>query len=394
LTLSDCTISGNTAGSDGGGLDNQGTAKLVLTNCTVSGNSAGVHGGGLGNLSTAKLTACTVSANSTKSLAGGFFNEGTATLTDTIIAANTGPGDASDIAAEGTLSGTFNLIGIGGSGGLSNGKNHNIVLNTTNFSTLGLAPLGSYGGPTETMALLPGSPALGAGTAASGVTADQRAFKLDTSDPGIGAYQSQGFTVTVKSGTPQSATVEKNFASPLSVVVTANDPSEPVAGGLISFAAPSSGASAVLSRETATISANGVASVTAAANSTAGAYTVSASIPGVPATADFLLTNTGATVTLETPILTLNKKHKVTKVKLVAKVAPAAAGGAVPTGTVDFEIVYSNTTPDVFGKATLKHGTATLTISKPSIVLNESIEVVYNGNSKIESSVSPPLLIT
>jgi hypothetical protein len=213
-------------------------------------------------------------------------------------------------------------------------------------------------------------------------------------NPGIGAYQSQGFTVTVESGTPQSAAVKQKFATPLSVVVTANDPSEPVAGGVISFAAPSQGASAVLSSETATIGPTGVASVAATANSIAGAFTVTASIPGIPATVDFQLTNTGATVMLESPVLTVNKKHKVTKVKLVAKVEPPSSAGAVPTGTVSFEIVYSNKTPDVFGKATLKHGTATLTTNKPSIVLNQSIEVVYNGNSHYGSSASPLLTIT
>ena len=44
-TLTDCTVSGNSAGIDGGGLINVGTA--TLTNCTVSGNSAGGNGGGL-----------------------------------------------------------------------------------------------------------------------------------------------------------------------------------------------------------------------------------------------------------------------------------------------------------------------------------------------------------
>ena len=43
LTMSDCTLSGNTAG-DGGGVNNAGTANL--TDCTVSGNSRR-RGGGL-----------------------------------------------------------------------------------------------------------------------------------------------------------------------------------------------------------------------------------------------------------------------------------------------------------------------------------------------------------
>ena len=54
-----------------------------------------------------------------------------------------------------------------------------------------LGPLANNGGPTQTMALLPGSPAIGAGTAVSGVTTDQRGQPLDTPTPDVGAYQAQ-----------------------------------------------------------------------------------------------------------------------------------------------------------------------------------------------------------
>ena len=40
LTLTNCTVSGNSATGNGGGLFNNGTA--TLTNCTVSGNSSGM----------------------------------------------------------------------------------------------------------------------------------------------------------------------------------------------------------------------------------------------------------------------------------------------------------------------------------------------------------------
>ena len=61
-----------------------------------------------------------------------------------------------------------------------------------------LAPLGDYGGPTETIALLPGSPAIGAGTAVSGITTDQRGFPLD-SPPDIGAFQTITLVVNTTS---------------------------------------------------------------------------------------------------------------------------------------------------------------------------------------------------
>ena len=61
---------------------------------------------------------------------------------------------------------------------------------------------------------------------------------------------------------------------------------------MIAFAAPSSGASATLSGATATIGANGVASVMATANNTAGTYRVTASAAGAASAASFTLTNT------------------------------------------------------------------------------------------------------
>src|SRR5262249_47043020 len=150
-----------------------------------------------------------------------------------------------------------------------------------------------YGGTTQTMALLPGSPALGAGTAASGVTADERGEPLDKS-PDIGAYQSQGFAIAAVTGsTPQSAAAGAAVATPLAVSVVANAPLEPVAGGLVTFSVnpATGGASAVLSAATATIGADGAAQVTATANSIGGSYTVTAligvSAPGI----HFSLTN-------------------------------------------------------------------------------------------------------
>ena len=140
---------------------------------------------------------------------------------------------------------------------------------------MGLAPLDNYGGPTQTIALLPGSVAIGAGTAVSGITTDQRGEPLD-SPPDIGDFQSQGFTITPVAGdTLQQTTDGTAFANPLAVVVTANNPLEPVAGGMVTFTARSSGASA-LTAGTATIGSDGSASVIAADNSIAGSYIVSA----------------------------------------------------------------------------------------------------------------------
>jgi hypothetical protein len=154
-----------------------------------------------------------------------------------------------------------------------------------------LAALSNYGGPTQTMALLPGSLAIDAGSSDYGGSTDQRGdSRLGNTD--IGAFESQGFTIAVSSGNNQSAAVNTAFANPLVVTVTANNSVEPVAGGLITFTAPSSDASAVLTGSPATIGSGGTASVTATANGTTSTYTVSASASGIATPAQFSLTNT------------------------------------------------------------------------------------------------------
>ena len=59
-----------------------------------------------------------------------------------------------------------------------------------------LAPLNNYGGPTPTMALLPGSPAIDAGVTVPGVTTDQRGVpRPQGSAPDIGAFEAVAPTV-------------------------------------------------------------------------------------------------------------------------------------------------------------------------------------------------------
>ena len=188
VSMTACTVSGNGAIA-GAGLDNDHSASAYLYNCTLANNNA-PFGAGLYNLSITRLEDCTISGNRAGTIGGGLYNaSGTSDLTDTIVAGNTahgGPNDISGVAAS-AVTGRFNLIGTGGSGGISNGSSGNIVL--TSLTTLGLATLGQYGGPTETMALLPGSSAIGHGTPIGGVTTDQRGL-IRGGIVHIGAFQS------------------------------------------------------------------------------------------------------------------------------------------------------------------------------------------------------------
>jgi len=306
-TLTGCTISGNsTSNGSGGGVftsasyDYYGQAysgTTTLTNCTISGNSATGNGGGLSNYSTGglgsttTLTNCTVSGNSAVE-GGGIYNNGTVTIGNTIVAKNkattSGPDALGTFASQGN-----NLIGEtdGSSGWVSSDLTGTIAKPLDPL----LAPLGNYGGPTPTMALLPGSPAIDAGNNAlipAGVTTDQRGLpRIVNGVVDIGAFESSGFTIKATSGSGQSTAVSTAFFAPLVVTVTANNPIEPVAGGLVTLTPPTSGASASLRGSPATISATGTASVTATANSTVGGYTVSATASGITTPASFSLTN-------------------------------------------------------------------------------------------------------
>ena len=84
LTVSNCTISGNSVAGNGGGIFNDGdncSASLNIIDSTVSGNQAG-YGGGIftGGLTDGNawlvISCCTISGNSATTSGGGIFNTG------------------------------------------------------------------------------------------------------------------------------------------------------------------------------------------------------------------------------------------------------------------------------------------------------------------------------
>ncbi len=301
LTVTNSAFANNSVPSSGsatggGGIANGPNSSAFLTNTTFSGNTdARGGGGGIYNISSATmfLTNCTLFNNSALGAArgGGILNRGTLTLTNTLIASSPTGGD---IQQEGVLTGTNNLIDDPAPGtGFSDSLSGNII----NHPAL-LGPQGTYGSAngTQTFPLLPGSPAIDAGTSSGPpsndvLATDQRA-KNRLNAPDIGAFESQGFTLTPGTGSGQVTNINHAFPTPLTATITANQSGEPVDGGTITYIVPPSGPSATLSANPVTI-AGGAVSVTATANGTAGpAYFVGLSTRGATAMPSaFTLTN-------------------------------------------------------------------------------------------------------
>jgi hypothetical protein len=218
LTINNSTLSGNQAGTSaigmayGGGIANVGT--LTINNSTLIGNVAyGVgSGGGISNGGTLTINNSTLSGNSGID-GGGISNAGTLTINNSTLAKNTAFRWGGGI--DGTVTLQNSIVANSPSGGNCHGtmtsKGYNLSSDgTCSFNGTGdmnntnpnLGPLQNNGGPTQTMALLPGSPAIDAGNP-TGCTdglghllktdqrGDPRPNTEDTGGCDIGAYERQ-----------------------------------------------------------------------------------------------------------------------------------------------------------------------------------------------------------
>ena len=182
----------------GGGIYNWfGT--VSLSNSTFDGNSANIGGigGGISNSDGLTVNNCTISGNLADGGSGGGIyqddSSGSLTLDNSIVADNTSDGSPSDIL--GPITANSSLIGNSTGATIIGGDGKNIL----DQDPL-LGSLGDYGGPTQTIPLLPGSPAIDAGDNSlipSGVTTDQRGYaRIVNGTVDIGAIQKLSPTVT------------------------------------------------------------------------------------------------------------------------------------------------------------------------------------------------------
>jgi hypothetical protein len=205
VTITNSTVSANLVdawckdhcNAQGGGIFNQG--KLTITNSTLSGNTANAVrsgsnwglGGGIFNLGTMTINNSTISQNTAHIFSsGGIANVGSSALQNTIIANNAGNCDSpGPLTSNGYNLSSDSTCAFSGTGDMNN-------------TDPMLGPLQYNGGPTQTMALPSGSPAIDAGNPA-GCTdglghllkTDQRGMpRPDPEDTGgcdMGAYESQ-----------------------------------------------------------------------------------------------------------------------------------------------------------------------------------------------------------
>jgi hypothetical protein len=174
------TVSGNQASEAVGGLELIGfTQAHSIIDSTISGNVSSGPTGGVYVYGPVTFTGSTVAANSAALKGGGIYGYPTTAnvLRDTIVAGNSAP-SGPDLVSN--FSSSFSLV--------QNPSGATITDAAPGSNQIGadpqLGPLANNGGPTQTMALPPTSPAVDKG-AAFGLNADQRGVLRPIDFPSI-----------------------------------------------------------------------------------------------------------------------------------------------------------------------------------------------------------------
>jgi uncharacterized repeat protein (TIGR01451 family) len=191
VTISSSQISGNIASGNGGGVSNNGIMEIIAS--TIDQNLA-ASGGGINHLGgQLELTNVTISSNSVTDNGGGLYNRSDTIAMNTTFNNNvaSGPGTGGNVFNDTASIGFRNTIlanPVGedncfNSEGFINSSGYNLEsANTCGFNQASdqknanplLGPLQDNGGSTLTHALLPGSPAIDAGTNTYCPATDQR----------------------------------------------------------------------------------------------------------------------------------------------------------------------------------------------------------------------------
>jgi hypothetical protein len=192
LTINNSTISGNSTRWNASGIANYG--RLMINNSTISGNSAVLCGGVINFSGTVTINNSTISRNAGANSAAIFSGWGGLVTLQNSVVANRPVNNCYTLYGGTIISNGYNLssddtCSFTGPGDMNN-------------TDPKLGTLGNYGGPTQTIPLLKGSPAIDAGnpngcTDGNGnlLTTDQRGRprpdKEDSSGCDMGAVERQ-----------------------------------------------------------------------------------------------------------------------------------------------------------------------------------------------------------
>jgi len=445
--------SSNNSGGHGGNGGNGGTGKggglyvsggvLTLTNDTVAGNSAaagtagsgglGGHAGSGGNFRNLPGFA----GSSGAAYGGGLFaNAGTVSFDNSTLALNTqnGAGSAGGafVASGATVTAVSTIFGGNGpvnfSGSISATDS---LFQTTPTGTLsgsgnlvGINPLlaanglQNNGGPTQTIALQAGSPAIGKGTNPENLFTDQRGYTPRTGPGGtdIGAYQTGAQADTqAPTATLQASAVTTGNTSYTFTITYADNVAMAVAtlsGAVVQVLPPSSGAPIFATFEGMaavgatdgigdakslvatyqitppggawTIADNGVYTVTLGG----GAVTDLAGNPVASGSLGTFSVNLGTAGSTTTALAAMPTSSLFGQsVTFTATVTAQAPGSGIPTGTVTFKdgstILAANVSVDGSGNASFS--TAKLTAG------SHTITATFTGTGGWVTSISPTL---
>jgi len=412
VTITGSTFTGNTAPmttGSGGAIYNDLGESLTITNSTFTGNTSANKGGAIYNLFNAPLTVVgsTFTGNHAGS-GGGIYAYGPLRLTLSVLAGNT----AGDATSGPDLLGAVTTNGDGGGnviGSTDSATGFTAASNRLNVAPLLAAPALNAPGTVQTVALLPGSPAINiapctytdGNSMTQPLTTDARGITRPQPTGGTcdaGAFESRGFALSAPTGNGQSAAPNSAFPVALAITVAPVAAGEPVATGQVTFTiiAGSGGASGTFTNAGCTVTTvntvaacavgvNGTATApTITANGTSGTFTVVASTAGVttpttytlmnvsPSPQNFIVTNTTDAVNNSACNTSANGGCTLRQAINASNATSGTAANTIAFDPAAFAVARTITLTAANGTLTLSHA---VTITGPTGVAR----VTLNG---------------
>jgi hypothetical protein len=403
-TLTDCTLSGNTASGDGGGIgtggggSNDGGDTVTLTDCTLSGNTAAIQGGAIEiGSGTATLTDCTLAGNSAHGGTGGgiLIFAGTATVTDCTLTGNTASGTGVGLAGAGgaisNLAGTATLdndILFGDTAPSNNEISGSVSATYCDIDQSGYTDTGDiradplFVGPPGNLQLLPNSPCIGQGDPAQAGTYDITGT-LRPNPPSIGAYEGTPAATRTRIASSSNSSLYGQSVTFTATVANNSPGSSTFPTGSVEFY--------VNGVPAATVSLTNVGGVATAAYTTSslegGTDYVTASLMGnaqfTSSSSDPLRHDVRTADTSTGVTSFVNPSTVGADADFVATVANTSGTGAVPTGSVAFYINNSTTPFDTETLDQSGRAGALYTFTQPGTY---TVTAKYLGDSDFSGS--------